>query len=244
VTPGKLVRRLLGDRIFASVVRVYRAIYVDLDAVAECIPVLPPGAELLDVGGGDGALLDHLLRRQPHLNASIVDLEASVGLSLVGDRRERVRLFSSMASMRECLSRGVPYPDGIVIADVLHHIPVAARESFLRDVAAFAGPSLRFVAVKEVAPVGWRAGLGLLSDRYVTGDRHAQLLSQDEATDLVQKAFPQLAPRTTTLFERDAPNYCVIFEAGVRQEARRPVPEERVFAYPGGTARRRAVSPD
>jgi hypothetical protein len=211
VTPGAFVRRALGDRLFASVVDVYRAVFVDLDEVAACVPDLPPDAEILDVGGGDGALLERILRRQPRLRASLVDLRDRVGLSLRPEHRDRVRMLPA-TRIRDCAARGVPPPDAVVLADVLHHVPVAERAALLRDVAAFAGPSLRFLVVKEIAPRGWRARLSLLSDRYVTGDRHVELLAPDDAKRLVSSVFPQLVAKDTALLERDAPNYCIVFE--------------------------------
>jgi hypothetical protein len=211
VTPGEIVRRALGDRVFARVVDVYRAIFVDLDEVAACVPVLPPDAELLDVGGGDGALLERILRRQPRLRASLVDLRGSVGLCLRPSQRDRVRMFPA-TRIADGAARGVPPPDAVVLADVLHHVPVTERAALLRDIAAFAGPSLRLLIVKEIAPAGWRARLSLLSDRYVTGDRHVALLAPDDAKRLVLSVFPQMVAKDTALLERDAPNYCIVFE--------------------------------
>jgi hypothetical protein len=214
-TPGQLVRRLLGDRLFCRVVEIYRAVFVDLDEVAACIPELPAGAEILDVGGGDGAVLDRLLRIQPHVRATLVDQSASVGLSLRDRDRERVRLLASR-SVSDCRASGVPPPHAVVISDVLHHVPRQQRLGFLREVAEFSRSSARFVAIKEVAPEGWRARLGLLSDWYVTGDRHVELIPPDELVPLVLEAFPGFVARPTPLFERDAPNYCIVFEAPAR----------------------------
>ncbi|MFN2427166.1 MAG: cyclopropane-fatty-acyl-phospholipid synthase family protein [Candidatus Binatia bacterium] len=213
LTPGEMVRRGLGDGLFARVVEFYRAVFVDLDEVAACLPMLAEGSELLDVGGGDGALLERILRRQPGLRASLVDLHASVGLSLTGDRRERVCLLPS-TRVRECASRGIPPPDAVLVADVLHHVPPAQRASFLREIREFTGGRPPLLVVKEVAPVGWRARLGLLSDRYVTGDRHVVLLTAGEVKKLVAEVFPELVPRETALMERDSPNYCILFEPG------------------------------
>jgi hypothetical protein len=215
ITPGALVRRLLGDRLFSRVVEVYRAVFVDLDEVAACIPELPAGAEILDVGGGDGALLDRLLRIQPHVRATLVDQSSKVGLSLAERNRERVRLLASRA-VSECMAAGVPPPHAIVISDVLHHVPRDQRLDFLREVAAFGRASARFVAIKEVAPEGWRATLGLLSDWYVTGDRHVELIPPEDLVPLVLEAFPGFVAKPTRLLERDAPNYCIVFEAPER----------------------------
>ena len=106
-----------------------------------------------------------------------------------------------------------PAPHAVVISDVLHHVPRDRRLHFLREVAEFGRASLRFLVVKEVAPEGWRARLGLLSDWYVTGDRHVELSPPEELVPLVQSAFPGFVPRATRLLERDSPNYCIVFES-------------------------------
>jgi len=211
VTPGAAVRRLLGDRLFAWVVEFYRGVFVDLDQVAACIPRLAPGSEILDVGGGDGALLERILRQQPDLRASLVDPSESVGLSLTGPRRKLVKLFPS-TTVREYASRAGSVPDVIVVADVLHHLTPSQREGMFRDLRDFVGNRRTLLVVKEVAPRGWRARLGLLSDHYVTGDRHAALVTPDEVKRLVKAVFPDAVARDTPLLERDHPNYCIVFE--------------------------------
>lgn len=124
MTPGVLARRLLGDRWFASVVEVYRSVFVDLDEVARCLPALPAETEILDLGGG--ALAERILRQQPGLRISIVDSGPRVGICLRGARRRRARLLAS-TSLREYGARGLPRPDLVLLADVLHHVPVAER---------------------------------------------------------------------------------------------------------------------
>jgi hypothetical protein len=89
---------------------------------------------------------------------------------------------------------------------------VGERDHLLQDIRDFARERLRLLMVKEVAPTGWRARLGLLSDHYVTGDRHVRQLTPDDVRTLVARVFPDLVARETPLFERDAPNYCLLFE--------------------------------
>jgi hypothetical protein len=212
MTPGALVRRLLGDRLFRLVVAWYRRIFVDLDAVAACIPPPPPGGTLLDIGGGDGALLEHLLRLHPDLEATLVDLAPAVGLCLAPHRRARVRLLPS-TPVSECAARGVAAPDVVVLADVLHHVPVEAREELLADIRQLVAGRPFTLVLKDIAPQGWRAQLSLLSDRWITGDRHVELLTPSEAKALVAGVFPELVARDTALLARDHPNYCIVFEA-------------------------------
>lgn len=211
MTPGSIVRRLIAGPMLRRVLEAYRSVFVDLDEVVRCIPLLPPEAEILDVGGGDGAVLDRILRRQAGLRASLVDPLPSVGVALEDETRARTRLFPS-TSVRDCSSRGVPRPDVVMLTDVLHHVPADEREGLLKDIREFCGEHLTLLVVKDVAPVGWRARLGLLSDRYVTGDRHVTLLAPDEMGRLVSGVFPHLTARETPLLERDGPNYCWLFE--------------------------------
>jgi hypothetical protein len=155
-----------------------------------------------------------ILVRQPHIRASLADVQERVGLLLADGRRERVRLFPR-TPVRELRARGVPEPDAVVVADVLHHVRAHERGRFLEELAAFGGRSIRVLVVKDVADFGWRARLGLLSDRYVTGDRHTQLLTASEVKQLVARAFPDFAPRDTSLIDHDPPNYCIVFEKSV-----------------------------
>ncbi len=65
---GPITRRFLGPRLARLVGEYYRAIFVDLALVAkELAGVIPRGAHLLDVGGGDGLPLNHLLSLRPTL---------------------------------------------------------------------------------------------------------------------------------------------------------------------------------
>jgi hypothetical protein len=100
-----------------------------------------------------------------------------------------------------------------LLADVMHHIPPAARPAFLKDVAELVRrqPLLRLI-VKDVEPGHWRATLGCWSDRYVTGDRGVSPVSREALVELVRGACGPLAWRETPLFARDPPNYALVFE--------------------------------
>ena len=212
MTVGSLARRLLGDRLFVRAAGFYRALFVDLDAVADCLPRFAPGTELLDVGGGDGALLDRVLARNPGTRATLVDLAPRVGMAIAAERRARVRCLPA-TRLAACRERGAPAPDVVLVSDLLHHVPPSERESLLRDVRALAGDRPLQLVVKDVAPGGLRARLGVLADRYVSGDRGVELLTPDAACELVRRVFPELQPTATPLLERDAPNYCLVFAA-------------------------------
>src|SRR5450631_3999722 len=77
---GPAIRRLLGARLARRAGRWYRAIYVDLAKEAAALAtVIPRDAHLLDIGGGDGEPLNHLLALRPDLRITTLDPRPIVG---------------------------------------------------------------------------------------------------------------------------------------------------------------------
>lgn len=120
----------------------------------------------------------------------------------------------TLAPNQSCAVRLSPHAraDVILIADVMHHIPESARREFLDRVGVLLErfPDLRII-VKDVEPGHWRAMLGVWSDRYVTGDKHVSLISRDGVTRLFEEVLGPLRREDTDLFERDVPNYAIVF---------------------------------
>jgi len=202
-SPGQIARRLLGRR-FETVGNLYRRVFVDLERVIDVFArELPRNANVLDIGGGDGAVVQRLLNRRPDLTFTMCDLAPSIGAFLSDDNRVRVRLMPQ-TDIADVNGRF----DVITISDVIHHVPVDQREPFFEKLARCCEHwQCRKIILKDIEPGGWRASLSLLADRYITGDRHVILFSRARFQDLVSRHFPQ-ARRVSIV--PDWPNYCEV----------------------------------
>ncbi len=212
MSPGALVRRLLGDRAFRAVGGLYRAVYVDLDReVAAIADAVPPGAHVLDVGGGDGEPLDRLLWRRPDVRVTTIDVAPQVGRWIAAAHDARVQRHPA-TTLAQHLAGGAALPDVLLLADVLHHVRPTERAAFFAPVAELfqRQPALRLI-VKDVEPGHWRATLGRWSDRYITGDRDVELLRRPVLVDLVQRTCGTLQWHETPLMQQDPPNYALVF---------------------------------
>jgi hypothetical protein len=209
---GSAIRSLLGVRLARRVGRRYRMIFVDLAKEAAALSaVLPRDAHLLDIGGGDGEPLNCLLALRSDLRITTLDLKPEVGEWIEARFAPRVTRLAR-TSLADYLAAGGPDPDALLIADVLHHIPVAERAGFLGSVRALLErvPDLRII-IKDVEPGSWRAILGFWSDRYITGDLDVSLIARENLAHLMEEQLGPLHREDTSLFETDPPNYAITF---------------------------------
>ena len=209
---GPSIRKLIGPSLAPPIGRAYRNLFVNLDKVARALTgVLPPGAHVLDIGGGDGEPLNHLLELRDDLRVTTIDPGPQVGQWIAPRFAERVTCLPG-TGIEEYLAQGRTDPDAVVIADVMHHIPVASRPAFFASLKTLwdRNPDLRII-VKDVEPGSPRALLGLWSDRYITGDRGVSLVSRRQIVALMEAAIGPLRHEETPLHQWDSPNYAIAF---------------------------------
>ena len=216
MSPGPLLRRLLGDRWFPILGRLYRRVFVDLRKVVEGFPEVPEGGHILDVGAGDGELMNLLLPLNPGATATLIDVAPQVGGWLRADLRDRVEALPE-TSVAAYAKRKRPV-DLVILSDVVHHVPLPERPGLLADLRELLGGRAAKLVVKEVEPGSWRAQIYYLADRFITGDRNVHFIRRDEVRQLVQSALPDAACQETDLYRRNPPNYCLIFFVPGRQE--------------------------
>ena len=207
---GKVIRRLLGPA-FPALGRLYRSIFIDLAMVADCFPPVPSGSRILDIGGGDGEILNGVLARRPDIRVMMIDIASSIGTSLKPEFRDRVMVLPS-TSLEAYQAGNDAFPDCILLSCVLHHIPVHERQAFFRHLREFVRGRPVEIVVLDVEPGHLRSRLGLLSDKYITGDRQVVLISRKQVIELMRNSFPKALWRETCLYDRDKPNYCLVFK--------------------------------
>ncbi len=209
---GPTVRRFLGPRLGRTAGRCYRAVFVDLDEVAQAVTTwLPPAARLLDIGGGDGEALNRLLTRRPDVHVTTLDTSALLAQYLEPRFEAQVTRLPC-TTLAQYLDQATEEPQVVLLADVLHHVPPAARPDLLAGLARLLErvASLRII-VKDIEPGSWRAWLACWTDRYITGDRHVDPISRAELIRLFTTHLGELRWQESDLIRRDHPNYAVAF---------------------------------
>lgn len=201
--PGQVARRVLG-RHFKPVGDAYRRVFVNLEKIADFLDgELPNGAKMLDIGGGDGALVERLLSRRPDLAVTMCDPAPSIGTFLSNANRARVKLLPA-TYLNDVTGRY----DAVTICDVIHHVPVEQRDAFFKSLAESCERwACRKIILKDVEPGGVRAMLSLLSDWHITGDKHVVLFSRADFAAMARRYFPK-AQRASAV--PDWPNYCEV----------------------------------
>jgi hypothetical protein len=202
-SPGQIARRLLGPA-FKPVGNVYRRMFVNLERIVDVLQRhLPQGAKVLDIGGGDGALIDRLLKRRPDVAVTMCDIAPAIGAFLSDAQRSKVTLLPG-TDFADVDGRF----DVIMITDVLHHVPVGEREGFFASLSSSCDRwGARRLFFKDMEPGHIRSLMSLLADWYITGDRHVVLFPRSAFGDMARRHFPSAERRSAM---PDRPNYCEI----------------------------------
>lgn len=182
---GPRVRRLFGP-FERQVAEAYRRAFTDLDDLVRVLKAwVPSGAELLEVGCGEGAVTERLTRAYPAANITAIDVTPSVGRLFSGDA-SRVRF--QVRTVEEVAQERPGAFDLVLLSDVIHHVPPAARAAVLESCRRALAPGGTFVFkdwARRPTPIHL---LGLLSDRYLTGD-DVHYLSAAELRAMAVSAF-------------------------------------------------------
>lgn len=104
------------------------------------------GAVVVDVGGGNGALLVELLRRRPTLRGIVLDLPETV--------RDEAALGPHIEFVEGSFFEAVPAGDAYVLSGIIHDWDDEAATSILRTIRAAAPPGARVLITETVLQPG------------------------------------------------------------------------------------------
>jgi 2-polyprenyl-6-hydroxyphenyl methylase/3-demethylubiquinone-9 3-methyltransferase len=165
---GPRLRRLFGP-LERPVAELYRACFLDLGRLAATVRRWAPAPEsVLEVGCGEGALLERLARAYPAARLTGIDITPRAGRLFRGDRG---RVEFHRATVEEFVPAHLGRFDLALTGDVLHHVPWPLHERFLAEAARALRPGGRLVVKDWERRPNLAHLLGYCSDRYLTGDR-------------------------------------------------------------------------
>lgn len=199
MTIGSFIRRLAGP-LERPLCDAYRSLFMDVGRCARQLQAaIPTGCHVIDVGGGDGAVLDAILRARPDLTATMLDLKDEVGKFLAPESMPRVDIHPR-TSIHHYLAQG------------------GTRAGFFfRDCVRLLQPG-RALIIKDIAPGHLVSLASVYADRYITGDRHVQLIAPGELISLLQGLGLRVSAPLLARTER--PNYAFAFQSPYDQQPR------------------------
>jgi 2-polyprenyl-6-hydroxyphenyl methylase/3-demethylubiquinone-9 3-methyltransferase len=121
----------------------------------------------------------------PVATVTAIDITPKVGRMFRGNR---VNVTFCQESVESVADRQPAYYDLVILADVIHHVPIDARPSLMRGIDKAMTPDGSFVFKDWVitkTPINWLCGA---SDRYLTGD-NVSYLTMPIMKDLVNDAI-------------------------------------------------------
>lgn len=194
--PGPLIRRMFGP-CEHGVAEAYRRIYVNLDDLARLMCNWVPQAQrILEVGCGEGAMTERLVRTYPAASINAIDITPRVGRLYRGPKSA---VNFSRETVEQVARRSPASFDLVVLADVMHHVPLDARRSLMEAIDQAMAPNGSLIFkdwLVSVTPIHW---LCKASDRFLTGD-NVSYFTKDGINTLAAAIFgPNSIRRTQTV---------------------------------------------
>lgn len=207
---GKLARVIFGKKYFPVLGRAYRSFFWDVRKIVLSFPEMEDNAHLLDIGGGDGYLLNAVFKRFPDIRVTMIDIADDIGTALKPEYHNRVKILprTSISDYKKMV--GAERVDYVLLCSVIHHIPKSERVPFFQDIKEMLGGNNPTIIIIEVQPGNFTAWLGYISDRFISGCRDVELISREDLILMIRSVFPKMKYRETDLIENKHSNYCLL----------------------------------
>lgn len=182
---GTTVRKLFGSK-ERFVAETYRRMFLNLDHLATVLRSWKPNASnILEVGCGEGAITERLVSIYPTAFITSIDISPNPGRLYSGPQNRVVFLKETVESVSvRCPAQF----DLVVLCDVIHHVPLEARNSLLNSIRTTLSVHASFVLKDWTRTLSLIHALAFSSDRFLTGDE-VSFLTSDELRSLVSSIF-------------------------------------------------------
>jgi 2-polyprenyl-3-methyl-5-hydroxy-6-metoxy-1,4-benzoquinol methylase len=164
----------------------FRRAFVDLDAFTREVGAQVRGArKVLEIGCGEGIMTEHLATLYPRAKLTGIDICGQPGRLFCGDAARVRFLRTSAAELSETEQHSY---DLVVIADVIHHVPLEDRMPLLKNAVALAAPGGTVVFKEWLREPTAICLASYLFERIITGDR-VSYLREHELRTLATRVF-------------------------------------------------------
>jgi len=133
---GAAVRRSFGPYEW-HVSEAWRSAFVDIDEFVGQIRRWTDATRILEIGCGEGAVTERLVRHFPGAEILAIDIAPNTGRLFRGDAG-RVTFRQALAA--DVVAEQPASFDLVILADVIHHVPVAMRMDLLASARAALRP--------------------------------------------------------------------------------------------------------
>lgn len=181
---GPAIRGILGP-LEKPISEFYRGIFIDLNAFVDQIRQWTTATNILELGCGEGAVIERLVKAYPNTNITGIDISPRVGRMFQGDKSH---VTFKQQTIKDFASENAASFDLLITCDIMHHIPWELHKEILTD----AGKTLKpggYLVLKDWdrnrTPIHF---LCHFADRFITGD-HVQYKSADELRELITEVF-------------------------------------------------------
>jgi 2-polyprenyl-6-hydroxyphenyl methylase/3-demethylubiquinone-9 3-methyltransferase len=178
---GPALRHRLG-RFEIPMANMYRGAFLNLATLAAHLARTAPAQRILEVGSGDGLMAQRLFEVYPTARYVGIDVVETAGRLYRGDPEWAT--FQNITV--QDLHAQAPQPfDLVLIADVMHHVPLEIRTQVLACAAELVRPGGHLVVKEFERNRGPYYYLTFAADRYLSGDRTVRFMTMTELHALV-----------------------------------------------------------
>jgi len=181
---GPTIRHFLGP-LEKPISDFYRGIFIDLTTLVNQVKVWVPASNILELGCGEGAVVERLVSAYPNAQITGIDINPNVGRMFPG---ELECVTFKQQTIKNFAVENNSSIDLLIISDVMHHIPWELHEEILSDARETLKPG-GYLVLKD-----WERNVSLihllcyLLDRYIAGD-HVRYKTANEFRELLKRIY-------------------------------------------------------